>query len=787
MADGTIYRFDGDGTNSGYYALYILGQGEKKILYGIVGDWKRGESWRVKTKGDLTKEEMALVDKQIEEMRTHAQESKRKHWEEVALRSAAEFETFTPDGTTPYLRRKGIGQLFGTRIRPNENHDPILVVPLRDVTGRLWNYQRIYATKLSAGDKFFQGGGRIEGCFHLLDAGETGKQERTPEILSAKEIFVAEGFATAASIFLAIGYDSLVVCAFNAGNLRSVCEEIRRVNKDCRIIVCADHDAYTTVKGKPYNVGLEKATQAAAVVKGEVRSPRFREPRKDRTDFNDLLMECGSEEVRKQVLGEGGIKSTELEALVQYDEKGKKQKPDEKAIVKHLLGHYGKNILKDGNAIFYYYNKQHWIECQTRETDNIKRQVEFVGGGLDQKHVKSIYDKLLMHLPHVVRGRTMYQGNPFVSNFQNGTLHFETTGELSFKEHDHADFITHVLPFDFPGLDTTAECPEFEAWLQRLWANDPDRDCKIKLVYELVGAVLCPIYPVIVVLVGPPSSGKSTLIKLLVNLVDFSNTSQVQLSELGGFEMENMPGKLINFCTEMELKRPFRDAMVKQIIDRMPVEIRRKNKTRVQAYLPGVHLFGANALPKSLDGENHAYGRRMIVIRTDSLVLNERPEYDFEKRLLQRESAGIIARGIGGLKRLIENGGHYTRPESSKAEVMEMEMSGDTVGQFLTDMEAGHAQITTPNANGKDGFTIGTLVCGPDKTVKRAVLWRTFKEWHEDCYPRLPVLPRQALLDQLKNRGFRLHRTTKDGFVIRGIGFETGTNAAGDQGKDLPF
>lgn len=755
ITDGKIHRFDGDGPNTGYYALHIFAE---KCLFGIVGDWKRGESWRIKTKGELTKEEADAIEKQIEEMRENAKAEKRKHWEEVAERSAIEFETFAIEGTTAYLRRKGIGRLFGARIKPNGEHEPIVAVPLSDVSGRRWNFQRIFSDKLSAGDKFFQGGGRIEGCFHLLTTEDPYHNWESLRI--AREIYVAEGFATAASIFLALGYDSLVVCAFNAGNLRSVCEEIRRVNKDCRIIVCADNDAYTLVKGKPYNVGVEKATQAAAVTRGEVRIPRFKEPRRERTDFNDLLAECGAEEVKKQVLGTGGLASTELEALVQYDEKGKKQRPDEKAIVRHLLGHYGKNILKDGNAVFYYFNKQHWIECQTRETDNIKRQIEFVGGGLDQKFVETIYKKLTMHLPHVGRGRTMYQGNPFVSNFQNGTLHFSQTGELEFKEHAHDDLVTHVLPFDFPGLETSAQCPEFHQWLTRLWANDPDKDCKIKLVYELVGAVLCPIYPVIVVLVGPPSSGKSTLIKLLVNLVDFSNTSQVQLSELGGFEMENMPGKLINFCTEMELKRPFRDAMVKQIIDRMPVEIRRKNKTRVQAYLPGVHLFGANALPKSLDGENHAYGRRLIIVRTDSLVLNERPEFDFEKRLLSQESAGIIARGIEGLKRLIENGGHYTRPESSHAEVKRMEMDSDLLEQWLDDVRNEQAE--------KEHASFGI---GDNRKISPKEVWELYAMWQKEAVVSGVKLGRYEFYERMKSKGFET-RFVKGYRTFRGIGFQ---------------
>ena len=76
-----------------------------------------------------------------------------------------------------------------------------LLIPLGDKQDKLWSLQKI----LPDGEKKFLPGGKVDGCFHLF-----GKE---PE----KNLCVAEGYATAATIHEATGY--AVAVAFNAGNL----------------------------------------------------------------------------------------------------------------------------------------------------------------------------------------------------------------------------------------------------------------------------------------------------------------------------------------------------------------------------------------------------------------------------------------------------------------------------------------------------------------------------------------------------------------------------------------
>ena len=84
----------------------------------------------------------------------------------VACHAAASDEAKTiwnaasETGHSGYLARKGV-KPYGVRI----TSDGVLLVPMRDFTGKLWNVQRIAAEPpLSGGpDKLFQRGGRKSG------------------------------------------------------------------------------------------------------------------------------------------------------------------------------------------------------------------------------------------------------------------------------------------------------------------------------------------------------------------------------------------------------------------------------------------------------------------------------------------------------------------------------------------------------------------------------------------------------------------------------------------------
>jgi putative DNA primase/helicase len=133
-----------------------------------------------------------------------------------------------------------------------------IAVPLRDADGALWAFQFVNAT----GSKQFLKFGRKQGLWHLVTSEASIEAEKI-------NIFgVAEGYATAASVHQATGWP--VAVAFDAGNLKPVCEALRRLYPDARLVVCGDDD-----HANPKNPGRAKAQAAAAAVGGVALWPDF--------------------------------------------------------------------------------------------------------------------------------------------------------------------------------------------------------------------------------------------------------------------------------------------------------------------------------------------------------------------------------------------------------------------------------------------------------------------------------------------------------------------------------
>lgn len=248
VADGSIhrYRVEGDkpGSKNGWYALHL-----DPIPHGAVGSWKTGEThpWRDAEARKINwRERQELQDRmrQIQYERSSAQQ--RVH-EEARAKAARMWKASRPaDPAHPYLQKKRVVP-WGIR----QLRDQLLIPARRN--GVLHTLQLIQPD----GTKLFLTGGRIKGCYFAIGN-------------PAGTICVAEGYATAATVYEATGYATAV--AFNAGNLAEVARHLAFNHTHTKIILIADDDAQT-----PGNPGLTKATEAAMMVGGFVARPLFGE------------------------------------------------------------------------------------------------------------------------------------------------------------------------------------------------------------------------------------------------------------------------------------------------------------------------------------------------------------------------------------------------------------------------------------------------------------------------------------------------------------------------------
>lgn len=283
---------DSMGEETGWYVLHPYTTEKGVTLYfGAYGDWRSGESQKLKIKGTkLTSEERELMRARQEDAKRRAAERAEKAARLAARRASAIWEKLPEKGRSPYLDRK---QIVGINVR--YGRDGRLLVPMKTVKG-IVGLQVIHPERQAdtGRDKqYWPFGMQKEGAYCLIG----------PVPDPGAPILIAEGYATGVSLHMAT---SLTVCvAFDAGNLLPAGKAMRDEYPGRPLIFCADDDWKTTKADKvtPWNPGVEKANNAAVILGGLHVVPAFDGEREEKwTDWNDLHLSEGLDAVRRQVM-----------------------------------------------------------------------------------------------------------------------------------------------------------------------------------------------------------------------------------------------------------------------------------------------------------------------------------------------------------------------------------------------------------------------------------------------------------------------------------------------------
>ena len=251
-------------------------------------NWRTGDegTWTYKQETELTAAQRKALHERIRAIRAHNEAEQERRWKAAAKLAASIWNRSRTAGDDhPYLKRKEVPAI-GLR----QTEDGRLVVPVLDQSGQIQSLQFILPDKPSEGtDKFFLKGGKTSSGFFSIPA-KNGTKDGP--------LLIAEGYATAASLHLAIGYAALV--AFNAGNLEAVARTARARYPDREILLCADNDCETVKSdGMPWNPGKEAASRAARTINGKLAICPAHEGKA--TDFNDLHRLRSLEAVRSAV------------------------------------------------------------------------------------------------------------------------------------------------------------------------------------------------------------------------------------------------------------------------------------------------------------------------------------------------------------------------------------------------------------------------------------------------------------------------------------------------------
>lgn len=200
---------------------------------------------------ELTPAEREKLDREQRDAKAKREAEQQFSWEAAACDCDAMWGRAQreADPAHPYLVLKGIP---GEGLRQLGD---LLLVPMRDHGGGLWNVQRIWPD----GRKLYAKGGRADRLMLVIGA-------------PRDRLVVAEGYANAAVVRRATGWP--VAVAFTWKNLAYTAKVMRRFYPAADIVLAADDDAHLVDNPSiSRNLGLEAARAAAEAIGGRLAVP----------------------------------------------------------------------------------------------------------------------------------------------------------------------------------------------------------------------------------------------------------------------------------------------------------------------------------------------------------------------------------------------------------------------------------------------------------------------------------------------------------------------------------
>jgi len=265
--------------------------------------------------------------------------------------------------------------------------------------------------------------------------------------------------------------------------------------------------------------------------------------------------------------------------------------------------------------------------------------------------------------------------NPYLMNFKNG-LYNLLTDEL--LPHDSEVLSTIRLGGSY---DPEAQCPIFLKYLR-----DVLPESELPLIQEILGYMCVPINKAqkSFVLVGKPDSGKSTLLNVVHDIMlGENNVSSLTWQALDEkFATVQLFGKLANIFADLPSASIRDTGTFKAITGEDYISAQHKFKEYF-SFKPFCRLlFSCNNIPKNYSDRSDGFYRRLILIRFEHTIPEERKDVHLKEKLAL-EADGILTWALVGLKRLMANNYRFSETERTKAELTSYKAENSSVLAFV--------------------------------------------------------------------------------------------------------
>ena len=213
-------KADTGNQKSGYYVVNELNGN----YFATYGNWKTSfeGKWSSVNHNTMTSEQKQDLQRQLQEAKNRAEETKKQRHNEVAKKVERWFDSYTNVIEHEYLTNKKVKN-YGLK-----QYQDMLVCGVYSTTGDIRSLQFISKN----GEKRFAADSEIKGNIFLIGA-------EIKDIPKLDKIILAEGYSTSATIYEATQIP--VACVFSANFVMAVALQIRELS-GARIVVALDND-----------------------------------------------------------------------------------------------------------------------------------------------------------------------------------------------------------------------------------------------------------------------------------------------------------------------------------------------------------------------------------------------------------------------------------------------------------------------------------------------------------------------------------------------------------------
>ena len=231
--------------------------------------------------------------------------------------------------------------------------------------------------------------------------------------------------------------------------------------------------------------------------------------------------------------------------------------------------------------------------------------------------------------------------------------------------------------------------PLFELLLDNAFGHGDGGDAQRELLQMGMGAALCGFLwrlRTVLMLFGPTSTGKSTLLEILKSFFPRDRVGSVNPQSWGNeYHAAALAGLSLNLVGELDPTTPIPGGIFKSVTGCDPVGARHPTHRPFSFVCMAAHIFNCNRLPPTRD-KSAAYFRRWRILEFTNSIAPGKEIIGLAERIVQQEQAAVLGWLLEGAARLARDG-HLPETANHRRLTEYWREANNSALQFVLDRE----------------------------------------------------------------------------------------------------